>query len=233
MLETAGPAFHWLYREYFRADVFDIENVPEGRVLLISNHSGQLPFDGAMIGMSMLLDRDPPRATRGMVEHFVPTVPFVGTLFSRVGQVVGTPANARRLLDEENCVLVFPEGSRGISKTFGRRYQLERFGTGFMRLALETGTPIVPVGVVGAEEQYISVADVRPVAKLLNAPSFPLLLNVLPLPSKYRIYFGEPLRFEGDHEDEDRVIRDKVRSVRRAIEALLRRGLREREAIYW
>lgn len=207
--------------------------MPSGRVLLISNHSGQLPFDGAMIGMSMLLDHSPPRATRGMIEHFVPTVPFVGTLFARAGQVVGTPANARRLLEDENCVLVFPEGSRGISKPFARRYQLERFGTGFMRLAIETNTPIVPVGVVGAEEQYISVADARPIAKLINAPSFPVLMNLLPLPAKYRIYFGEPLLFEGDHEDEDRVIRDKVRQVKRAIEALLRRGLREREHVYW
>lgn len=228
MLERAAPPVHWLYRHYFRAIVTGVEQVPDGPVLLIANHSGQLPIDGAMIGCAMLVDHDPPRVIRSMIEHFVPTVPFVSTFLSRAGQVVGTPDNARRLLQTGNAVLVFPEGARGISKTFQQRYQLERFGTGFMRLALETNTPIVPVGVVGAEEQFITVHNAKRLARLIAAPSFPIPLNVIPLPVRYRIRFGAPMHFEGDPDDADQVIGRYVHEVKVAVDALVREGLAER-----
>ena len=150
---TAAPVA-LLYEKYFRVQTFGIENVPDhGRVLLVSNHSGQLPFDGLMIGAAMVLEHDPPRVVRSMVEKWIPRLPFVSVFMARVGQIVGTPDNCRRLLARDEAILVFPEGARGISKTIDKRYKLERFGTGFMRLALETNTPIVPVAVVGAEEQ--------------------------------------------------------------------------------
>ena len=125
----------------------------EGRVLLVSNHSGQLPFDGAMIEIAFLIDRDPPRAVRALMDTWVPTLPFVSTFMARCGQVVGTPENCRRLLAADEALLVFPEGTRGLNKLFRERYKLQRFGHGFMRLALESGAPVVPVAVVGAEEQ--------------------------------------------------------------------------------
>ena len=135
----------FLYRDYFRCEVHGIENVPAaGRVLLVANHSGQLPFDGLAIATALFLDAQPPRVIRSMVERFVPTVPFASYLFSRWGQITGTPENCRRLLNDEEAILVFPEGARGISKPFAQRYQLQEFGSGFMRLALETRTPIVP-----------------------------------------------------------------------------------------
>ena len=230
VLEKALPASHFFYRKWFRTEVQGIQNVPEGRALLIANHSGQLPFDGAMIATAMLVDHDPPRITRGMIERYVPTVPFVSTLFTRVGQVVGTRANARRLLAEENAVMVFPEGVRGVSKTFNKRYQLQKFGLGFMRLALETDTPIVPIGVVGAEEQLPSLYNAESVARALGTPSMPLIPNLIfPLPVKYRIYFGEPLRFTGDPHDADRVIDSKVHEVTTVIEELIQRGLGDRD----
>ena len=99
----------WLHRLYFRTEVIGLENVPQGRVLLISNHSGQLPLDGAMIVAAMLLDAEPPRLVRSMVERWVPTLPFLSTFFARVGQVVGVPENARLLLEREEVVLAFPE----------------------------------------------------------------------------------------------------------------------------
>ena len=107
-----------------------------------------------MIGTALLLEGQPPRPLRSMVERWVPSLPHVSTLFARLGQVLGTPENCRYLLENEEVVLVFPEGARGISKTIDKAYQLQEFGHGFMRLAMENKTPIVPVGVVGAEEQY-------------------------------------------------------------------------------
>jgi len=226
-----------LHRRYFRSKVDGVAQVPTGRVLIVANHSGQVPIDGAMIGASLMLDRDPPRFPRSMVEKWTAELPFVASLFPRLGQVVGTPDNARRLLRNEEALLVFPEGARGIAKPFDQRYRLVEFGLGFMRLALETGTPIVPVAVVGAEEQYPSVADLQPLAKALKIPSFPIIPQLLlgivaPLPTRYHIYFGEPLRFEGDADDDDSVIQEKVALVKTRIETLVARGLSERESIF-
>jgi 1-acyl-sn-glycerol-3-phosphate acyltransferase len=229
----------FFHRFYFRTDVFGIDNVPSGRVLLISNHSGQLPIDGLLIGAAMFLDAEPPRLIRSMVEKWTQTLPFVSTAFSRVGQVVGVPENARRLLDLGEVLLVFPEGTRGISKRFQERYQLTEFGLGFLRLALETNTPIVPVAVIGGEEQYISIGNLGTVAKALGMPTFPLIPQVfvpggqLPLPTKYRIYFGEPMKFEGDDDDDDAVIEEKVAKVKSTIQSMLNRGLKERKSIFW
>ena len=232
VLRSIMPSVHFLYRRWFRVEVTDIDRIPDGRVLLIANHSGQLPFDGMMIGCALLLEVDPPRMVRSMVERFVPTVPFVSVLFARLGQVVGTRANARALLHRDNAVLVFPEGARGISKTFGKRYQLEEFGLGFMRLALQTDTPIVPIGVVGAEEQLPSFYNARTLARAIGAPALPIVPTPLPLPVKYRIYFGEPMRFVGDPNDEDRIVRSKVDEVTSAIDDLIARGLRERRGVF-
>ena len=229
----------FFHRFYFRTEVHGISRIPTGRVLLVSNHSGQIPVDGLLIGASMFLDAEPPRIMRSMVEKWSQTLPFVSTLFSRVGQVVGVPENARRLLDLGEAILVFPEGSRGISKSFVHRYKLTDFGLGFMRLALETATPILPIAVIGAEEQYISMGSLDRVAKTLGMPSFPVIPQLLfpggqwPLPTKYRIYFGEPMRFDGDPDDDDAVIEEKVARVKGTIQSMLNRGLKERKSIFW
>ncbi|MFP2933126.1 lysophospholipid acyltransferase family protein [Pyxidicoccus sp. 3LG] len=232
---SALAPFLWLYRNYFRVETYGIEKVPAGRVLLVSNHSGQLPMDGAMIGVSMMLEASPPRAIRSMVEKWVPSLPYVSTFMARVGQIVGTPENCRRLLESEEAILVFPEGTRGINKLWPQRYQLQEFGLGFMRLALETRTPIVPVAVVGAEEQAPALMDLKPVAKLLGFPSFPVTPTGLPipLPTKYRIYFGDPLRFTGRPDDEDSELDKKVRTVKAAIQSMLHQGLKERRGVFW
>ena len=233
----AGAAF--LHRRYFRSEVFGAENVPEGRLLLIANHSGQLPLDGAIIGAAMFMDVNPPRFVRAMVEKWTQTIPFVSTLFPRVGQVIGVPENARRLLSRNEALLVFPEGARGISKTFDHRYQLTDFGLGFMRLAIETNTPIVPVAVIGAEEQYVSIANLGGIARALGMPSLPLLpqlalpFGALPLPTRYRIYFGAPMRFEGDADDDAAVMEEKVWLVRATVQSMVNRGLKERKHVFW
>ncbi|MEO7095683.1 MAG: lysophospholipid acyltransferase family protein [Polyangiales bacterium] len=229
----------FFHRVWFRTEVHGIENIPRGRVLLIANHSGQVPLDGLIIGASMFLDAEPPRFIRSMVEKWTQTLPFVGTFFARCGQVVGVQENARALLESEEMLLVFPEGSRGISKPITQRYQLSEFGLGFMRLALETGTPIVPIAVVGAEEQFINLGNLETLAKVLRMPVVPMIPQMLipggqlPLPVKYRLYIGEPLLFEGDPDDDDAVIEEKVWMVKATIQSMINRGLKERKGLFW
>ncbi len=233
-LLPAMAAFVFLYKSYFRVETHGIEQLPEGRVLLVANHGGQLPFDGAMIATACLIEGKSPRPVRTMVDSWVPTLPFVSTFMARCGQVVGTPENCRRLLVSGETILVFPEGMRGVIKLYQQRYQLQEFGQGFMRLALATDSPIVPVAVVGAEEQAPALADLKPLAKLLGLPAFPLTLQglPLPLPVKYRIYFGEPMRFTG-HPDDDEELDRKVRAVRSRLQSLLQDKLRERTHVFW
>jgi 1-acyl-sn-glycerol-3-phosphate acyltransferase len=230
-----------LYRHYFRAETHDIERVPPGRVLLIANHAGQLPYDGAMLSAAMLLDADPPRLCRGMGEYFIWRLPWLGVTVARGGTIVGTPENCVKMLETEECVMVFPEGARGINKPFRQRYQLEPFGLGFMRLALQTETPIVPVAFVGSEEQQPGLANLRGAAEAVGLPSLPITVTfpwlgplglLVALPVKYHIYFGEPMHFEGDPNEEDAVVQKKVDAVRKVITDLFARGLHERRGIF-
>ena len=228
------------YRYYFRVESFGIENIPPGGVLLISNHAGQLPFDGAMLGTCVLMEAEPPRVVRAMGEYWIPQLPFVSIAAERGGNQVGTPENCRALLEAGECVMVFPEGVRGMNKLYRDRYRLQRFGLGFMRLALDCNVPIVPVGIVGSEEQQPGIANLKSVANLFGMPALPITLGfpwlgplgLLPLPVRYRIHFGEPLHFEGEAGDEDAVIQEKVDRVRGEIDGLLRRGRELRRGIF-
>ncbi len=228
-----------LHRRYFRSEVHGIEHVPAGRVLLVANHSGQVPLDGALLVAAMFMDAEPPRIVRAMIEKWAGGLPFASLVLTRVGQVVGVPENAKRLLLQGEALLVFPEGARGIAKTFDRRYKLAEFGLGFMRMAIETQTPIVPVAVIGGEEQYISVANMDRIAKLLNMPAFPIIPQLLlpggqlPLPTKYRLWFGEPMSFSGDPDDDDSVMDEKVWLVKQTIQSMLSRGLKDRQHVFW
>ncbi len=230
-----------LYRYYFRVETHGIEHLPAGRALIISNHAGQVALDAAMIGTAMFLEAEPPRIVRGMGEYWLPTLPFVNVLMSRTGSVVGTPKNCIDLLHNEEAVIAFPEGVRGMNKLFSDRYRLQRFGSGFMRLALATKTPIVPVAVVGSEEQAPGLANLEAVGRLLGMPAFPITLTwpllgplgLIPFPVKYRIYFGKPMRFEGDADDEDAVIGRHVGKVKQAIQGMLDAGVRERPSIFF
>ena len=239
-LKWTLPFVALIYEYYFRVETVGIQNIPHGRVLLIANHSGQLPLDGVMIGTALLLDGKPPRPLRSMVERWVPSLPYVSTLFARLGQVLGTPENCRFLLQNEEAVLVFPEGARGVSKTIDKAYELQEFGHGFMRLAMETNTPIIPIGVVGAEEQYPALWNLKPLARALNMPAFPLsptffipLIGLMPLPVKYRIHFGAPLHFKGDPDEDETVVGARVLQVKDAIEDLIQEGLAARKGIFF
>jgi len=228
-----------IYR-YFRPVVTGLENLPAGRVLVVGNHSGQLPFDGLVASVACLLEARPPRLLRPMVERWFPTLPWINEAFSRCGAVVGDPINCRNLLEAENAILVFPEGVRGSGKLWSHRYRLVPFGRGFMRLALQTGTPIVPVAIIGGEESIISVADVKPLARLLGMPYFPVPallpllgpLAYLPLPVRFHLRFGEPLRFEGPFDDEDEIIEGKVQQVMARVQQIIDETLAQRTGVF-
>ena len=231
-----------LYRYWLRVETQHIERVPDGRVLLIANHAGNtFAWDGAMLALSLLLDHEPPRAVRGMAEYYLPTIPFFGTLMHRTGSVVGTPENCAQLLEHEEAVMVFPEGARGFVKPWRQRYQLQRFGLGFLRLALETGTPIVPVGIAGGEEQSPAFANVPALGRLIGAPVFPItptfpwlgLGGFVPLPVKFRIHFGAPLVFEGDASEEDAAIEERVAVVKDRIRELIADARAARSNWFW
>lgn len=230
-----------LYRYYFRAETYDIAHVPSGRVLIIANHAGQFAYDGAMLAVALLLEARPPRLARGMSEYLFWKLPWASRAAARSGSMVGTPENCVSMLNAEECVMVFPEGARGANKPFYKRYQLQRFGSGFMRLALETGAPIVPVGIVGSEEQQPGLVNFEGLARSLGLPSLPITVTapwfgplgyMAALPVKYRIYFGEPLFPEGEPHDEDSVIEQQVDTVKTAIRGLLERGLEERGGVF-
>jgi 1-acyl-sn-glycerol-3-phosphate acyltransferase len=201
--ELVEPFFAFLYESWWRVKVEGAERVPaHGRALLTSNHAGILPWDGTMISMALLREHPLPRYPRFLVLDWAFDLPWISSGIRKVGGVVASPFNALRLLEQDQLVAVFPEGVKGTGKPFSQRYRLQRFGRGgFVEIALRTGAPIVPVAVVGSEEIYPKIADIPPVARLLGAPFFPVTptfpwlgpLGIVPLPSKWRIEFLEPI----------------------------------------
>jgi 1-acyl-sn-glycerol-3-phosphate acyltransferase len=200
-----------------------------------------MAWDGLMVTTACILEARPPRLVRGMGEYWLGTLPYLSVLLDRIGSAVGTRQTCIDMLAHGECVMAFPEGVRGMNKVYADAYKLMEFGLGFMRLALETDTPIVPVSIVGSEEQNPGVADIKPLAKLFGMPSFPITLTfpllgplgMLPLPVRYHIEFGKPMRFEGHAEDEDDVIEEKVEQVKAAISAQLERGRARRKSVFF
>lgn len=227
------PLSKFLFETFFRVEVSGLENIPkEGRCLIIGNHSGQLPLDGILVGHALLTNPNGPRAPKAMIERFLPTVPFVGNLLNSMGAVIGDPVNCERMLNMEEAIIVFPEGVRGSGKTIQNRYKLQRFGSGFMHLAMKHKTPIVPVGIVGCEESIISVADIKPLAKLLGMPYAPLVFPMV-LPTKVYLHFGKPMHFVPKTKDyrESEAIQN-VTMVKEEIKNLINLGLTKRKAIF-
>ena len=196
-------AFKALYRDYWRVETTGVEHVPAtGRALLVANHAGVLPWDGTMIKTAVFAEHPRPRHVRALVASQFMGMPVMSWFLRRTGQAVGHPDDTRRLLERDELVLVFPEGTRGTGKGFRQRYRLRRFGRGgFVATAIRAGAPIIPVSVVGSEEIYPMVGDLRPVARLLGLPYFPVTpfwpwlgpLGMIPLPSKWRIQFHPPV----------------------------------------
>jgi len=215
------------YRPYFRVTTVGAEHIPDsGAGFLIGNHSGSIPADAAMIMASGFFDLEPPRHIHGMVEKFAQTLPFMSSWASRIGQLTGLPEHAERMLNSGRLLLAFPEGVRGIGKLYKDRYKLVRFGTGFMRIALKTGVPIIPFAYVGGEESFPAIAHAKPLAKLFQIPYWPVppYLLPVPLPVASRIHYGEPLVFEGDGTESDETIDGFIQTVRERIAGLINDG---------
>lgn len=221
----------WLYRSYFSVHVQGMEHVPkQGRAMLVGNHSGGIPLDGAMVAASVFLEMDPPRLVQGMVERFFNTLPFSSTWTCKTGQFTGLPQHALRLLNDDRLLMVFPEGARGTAKLYPERNSLVSFGTGFMRLCLQARAPIVPFGFVGGGDAVPTVINLYRLAKLIGTPYVPITPYVLPLPLPVRldIVYGEPMHFEGTGREDDEVVFGHVERVKSTIAALIERGRRAR-----
>jgi 1-acyl-sn-glycerol-3-phosphate acyltransferase len=222
-----------LYRWYFRTRCFGLENLPSSPFMLVSNHGSHvLSWDGANIVTACLLDADPPRLVHAMAEHRLMELPILGRAARRIGAVDGTRPACVDLLRGSAVVLTFPEGARALARPFRDRYRMAPFGRGFVHVALETGVPIVPVAVIGAEEEAPLLANPAWLRRLLRMPVAPITPTLfVPLPVRYRIHFGTPLRISGPA-TADCVARE-VERVRRALEDLIRHGLARREHLFF
>ncbi len=197
------PLFQFLYRRWWRITTSGLAHVPaHERAMLLANHSGVLPWDATMITAAVYEDHPARRLVRSLYLDWFSHVPIIAPLFTALGQVAALPANAVRLLEEDELICIFPEGAKGIGKPFSHRYRLARFGRcGFVRNALQTGAPIIPVAVVGAEEIYPLIGDLTPVARLIGAPFFPVtpffpwlgIIGAIPLPTRWHISFLPPI----------------------------------------
>ena len=229
----------FFYTYYFRCQTTGIEKVPEGPVILAANHAGQLPIDAIMVSTALFLEPTPPIVCRSMMDRLVPTLPLISTWYNRLGVVLGTSDNAEYLLNSGQKLLTFPEGVRGIQKPISKAYELQKFGLGFIRLALKNHTPIIPVSIVGSEEQYPTLYNIERGTHLLNVPSIPIwlqmpvpILGLLPLPVRYYIHFGEPMMFKGDPDDDDEVIAPMAETVKIAINDEINRLRTQRKGIF-
>lgn len=245
-LEPLEAVAKWFHDHYFRVESRGLEHVPDqGRVLLVANHSGTLPYDGAMVVSAVRFQHPSHRRVRTLVEDFMYHLPFLGLLMTRLGAVRACQENAARLLDNDQATLVFPEGVKGIGKLFKKRYRLQRFGRGgAIKLAMAAGAPIVPVAIVGAEESMPLLSKVGWLARPLGlpyipvTPTLPLLgpLGLIPYPTKWYIDFGPPLDMSAYDADarKDRVLVNRLNEqVRAAIQDMIDRRLSERRSVFF
>ena len=241
-VESIEPLFEFLYERWWRVRAIGLENVPpEGGAMLAANHAGILPWDATMMSLAIQREHPRPRHPRFLVLDWAFELPYVSVIMRKVGGVVASPHNALRLLQEDRLVAVFPEGIKGTGKPFSQRYRLQRFGRGgFVEVALRAGAPIVPVAVVGSEEIYPKLGEAPLLARLIGAPYFPLTptfpwlgpLGVVPLPSKWRIEFCQPIETSsyGTAAADDRALvlelSERVRDTiqRKLYENLVERG---------
>lgn len=226
-----------LYDRYFRVVSQGHEHIPVGGpAVLASNHSGNLPIDGMMIWLDVLRKTNPPRVARPIADHFVPALPWIGTLFARAGMVGGSRGNARALLESGGLLMIFPEGIPGIIKPWAKRYHVQRFRVGHAELAIRHHAPIIPVGVVGAEEQLPQLFASKRLGRLFGIEAVPIPAVPVPLPVKYHIYYGEPINAHEEHPpeaaDDPDIVREVSARVQAAVQALLERGLKERKGIF-
>jgi 1-acyl-sn-glycerol-3-phosphate acyltransferase len=244
--EAAYPLFEFLYDRWWRVEAKGAAHVPaHGRAMLVSNHAGSLfPFDASMITAALMKEHPLPRWPRFMVLDWAFELPFLAPFMRKVGGVPASPFNATRILESDGLMMVFPEGAKGTGKPFAERYQLQRFGRGgFVEIALRTRSPIVPIAVVGAEEIYPMLGDAKPIARAIGAPfvpitpTFPWLgpLGLVPLPSRWRIEFCEPIdisQYPAEAAEDRRIVFELSEQVRERIQDKLYENLVDRGSAF-
>jgi 1-acyl-sn-glycerol-3-phosphate acyltransferase len=236
----------WFYRKYWRVETEGVLNVPaRGRALLVANHAGIIPYDGAMIRTEIVVEHPQPRHARMLVVDWAFAMPFTNMLLTKTGNVLAHPDNATALLERDELVGVFPEGVKGAAKHYRDRYRVRRLGRGgFVQVALRTGAPIIPVAVVGSEEIHPVLADLQPLARLLGLPMVPItptfpwlgLAGLIPLPSKWFIAFGKPIEvahFGPDAANDARLVLELSEQVREWIQGTLRQLLPRRRTVFF
>jgi 1-acyl-sn-glycerol-3-phosphate acyltransferase len=239
------PALRPLYRTWFRVETSGLHHVPdEGGALIVANHSGTVPLDALMTSVALHDDHPAHRHLRMLGADLMFRLPVVGQLGRKHGSTLACTPDAERLLNRDELVAVWPEGFKGIGKSFADRYKLQRFGRGgFVTAALRTGRPIIPCSIVGAEETYPKIGDIAPLARLLNlpyfpvTPTFPLLgpLGAVPLPSKWLIEFGEAIptvELGPDAADDPMLVFNLADQVRETIQHTLYRLLARRRSAF-
>jgi 1-acyl-sn-glycerol-3-phosphate acyltransferase len=218
-----------LYERYFRVDSRGAHHIPaRGPAIIVGNHGGVLPVDGAMLCLDVL--RQTGRIPRAIADHFVPRLPLVSTLFARLGVVSGTHANLRHLLDVGELVAIWPEGVAGPAKPFGLRYELQRWRRGFAAHALRHGAPIIPAAIVGAEESWPLAA--RLPFRVFGSPYLPIPLSPVPLPARYFIRYGDPIGPREVDADDPQAVMELAEDARDAVACLLAQTLAERKRVF-
>ncbi len=218
----------YLYEDFYEVEVIGFENVPKtGRCLLIANHTGQLPVDALMLGYAIVTNPVAPRAPKGMYERFIPTLPFFSIWFSQMGGAVGDTENCIRMLNNDEAVIVFPEGAKGISKPTSQKYKLQKFGRGFIHMAKQTNSPVIPIGIAGFEETMYNYGNMDFLEDFLKFPAAPMLIPYL-FKSKVVIKIGEPMFF-GNLDGPDFEAEKDVQKVRATIHELTQDALKVRQ----
>ena len=235
------PWVCFLYKCYFRTEVHGLENVAAmKRALLIPNHMTPAPVDGLNIAAAFFIEPEPPRMIRTVVHYVLAQLPFLNLLISRSGQIVGCPDNVRRIFEQDNIVLLFPEGANAF-RLYKNRYKLNKFQIGFMEMAIRYDYPIIPTAVIGSEESTMILGEIQALRKYFFGFNFPVtptfpwlgLPGLFPLPAKFRIWFGEPMDFSmhKDKLDKPEEIRILVEQVRRRVQTMLNEHLAELPAV--
>lgn len=222
-----------IYERYFRVDSLGAEQIPPtGPAIVIANHAGVLPVDGAMLCLDVL--RHTERIPRAVSDYFVFRLPLVSTLFARLGVVNGTRANVRTLLDRNELLVIFPEGASGTAKRFTARYHLQHWSVGFAELAIRHRVPVIPAAIIGAEESWPLLGKLR--LHLFGSPYVPIPATPLPLPAHYRIRYGSVLRLDdgllGEDADNPRIVAEAAERARLALEHVIRDARDARRGVF-
>lgn len=242
----ARAIYEPIYSKWFRTEWDGLEKIPdEGGALLVANHAGAIPSDAPVIMHG--IEKELGRPLYGLADYFFRTVPVVGTLWARAGGVSARPANAYRLLKEQRqLALVFPEGTKGPSKSYTDRYQLRRFGRGgFVEIAMRAGVPVIPIAVVGSEEAMPVVFRLPTLAKALGVPYVPVTANllalgplgvVMPFPAKFKLRVLDPVHFDVPA-DQDRYSKSRIMEESERIRTQLQEAvydmLRDRASVWF